>query len=99
MPYWDWAASAAIPNILNTPKITITKPGGRQLVDNPLFAYTFPSLDSASFPTGESDGFLAKDKTTVRDPNASFNLNNAGLTAATVSYLSVSPLGDDFDSL
>lgn len=85
IPYWDWAASAAIPTILNTAKITITKPGGKQLVDNPLYAYKFPSLDSTYFPTSESDGFLANDSTTIRDLNASYNLQRAGLTPATVS--------------
>jgi hypothetical protein len=86
MPYWDWAASAAIPTIMSTPKITITKPTGPQIVNNPLFAYRFPNLDPTYFPkTGAYDSYLANDSTTLRDPKASLNLQKAGLTAMTVS--------------
>jgi tyrosinase len=86
IPYWDWAASAAIPTILSTPKITITTPAGERQIDNPLFAYKFPPLDPKYFPNqGAYDSYLANDSTTIRDPNANSNLIHAGLTPATVS--------------
>lgn len=86
LPYWDWAESAAIPTILNMPKIAIITPAGKQQVDNPLYAYQFPPLDPTYFPKqGAYDSYLANDLTTIRDPNASSNLMNAQLTAATVS--------------
>ena len=86
MHYWDWAASAAIPTILSTPKITITTPAGKQKIGNPLYAYKFPPLDPTYFPDqGAYDSYLANDSTTIRDPNASADLLNAQLTPATVS--------------
>ena len=86
IPYWDWAASAAIPTILNTPKVTITTPAGKRKMDNPLFNYRFPPLDPRYFPNqGAYDSYLANDSTTIRDPDANSNLMNAGLTPATVS--------------
>jgi tyrosinase len=86
MPYWDWAASAAIPTIVSTPKVTIITPTGEQEMDNPLYCYKFPPLDPTYFPNqGQYDSYLANDPTTIRDPNANSNLMNAGLTPATVS--------------
>jgi tyrosinase len=85
MPFWDWASSPDIPTIANTPSVTIMTPTGQKTVNNPLYQYTFPPLDPTYFPTNAPDGYLATDKTTIRDPNANAALSSAGLTAATVS--------------
>jgi tyrosinase len=88
IPYWDWAATAAIPTIVSTPKVTIITPTGKKEIDNPLYCYKFPYLDPTYFPNkGSYDSYLANDSTTIRDPNANSNLMNAGLTLATVSTI------------
>lgn len=53
VPYWDWAATPALPEVVTTPLITINTPDGMKNMDNPLFNYTFQS-DAAGngFPAG-----------------------------------------------
>jgi tyrosinase len=54
VPYWDWAATPALPNVVTTKSITINTPDGFQEVDNPLYNYTFQT-DAAGngFPSGD----------------------------------------------
>ena len=99
MPYWDWASSPAIPNIVNTPSITITTPSGPRTVNNPLYRYTLPTLDPTYFPRNAPDGFLARDKTTIRDSNANAALARAGLTGATVRISDCTLHLDSTDSI
>ena len=55
IPYWDWARNATMPDVTNQPKITIHTPTGTQLIDNPLYTYTFhPRPSTSDFPTSES---------------------------------------------
>ena len=55
IPYWDWARNATMPDVTNQPKITINTPTGAQLIDNPLYTYTFhPRPSTSDFPTSES---------------------------------------------
>ena len=55
IPYWDWARNATMPDVTNQPKITINTPSGAQLIDNPLYTYTFhPRPSTSDFPTSES---------------------------------------------
>ena len=55
IPYWDWARNATMPDVTNQPKITINTPTGSQLIDNPLYTYTFhPRPSTSDFPTKES---------------------------------------------
>lgn len=63
-----------MPDVVNTPTITITTPYGAQTVANPLFSYkfqTFP-LNKEYFPTTQSGGnydwYLALDNQTYRNP-------------------------------
>ena len=44
-----------MPDVTNQPKITINTPTGAQLIDNPLYTYTFhPRPSTSDFPTSES---------------------------------------------
>ena len=55
IPYWDWARNATMPDVTNQPKITVNTPTGSQLIDNPLYTYTFhPRPSTSDFPTSES---------------------------------------------
>lgn len=69
VPYWDWASNATIPDIVNSPTVTINTPLGSQTLDNPLFTYKFPALNPSYFPRSQSDGYLAQDSQTYRCPN------------------------------
>jgi hypothetical protein len=53
VPYWDWAVTPALPNVVTTPSISINTPDGFQEMDNPLYNYTFQA-DAAGngFPSG-----------------------------------------------
>ena len=99
--YWDWATNATIPDVVDSPTITINTPTGAQTVSNPLYSYkfqTFP-LDPKYFPATQSSGaydwYLAKYKQTMRSPDsqggpsdfavANGQLNSAGLKYSTVS--------------
>ena len=51
IPYWDWAINPAMPDLTNTPSITINSPRGLCNVSNPLYDYTFhPQPSAADFP-------------------------------------------------
>src|ERR1700728_3776229 len=41
VPYWDWAAAPALPEVVTTRTITVNTPVGSHGTDNPLFNYTF----------------------------------------------------------
>lgn len=72
LPYWDWASNATIPDIVNSPTVTINTPSGSQTLANPLWTYKFPALNPSYFPTSQNaagDWYLAKDSQTYRCPN------------------------------
>lgn len=59
-----------MPAVLNQVNVTISTPYGRRVVENPLYAYKFPPLDPTYFPTTDpSDGALATEPVTLRDPS------------------------------
>ena len=72
MPYWDWAANATIPDVVNTPRISINTPTGRQTVDNPLYTYKFHPQPSASDFPHDSTGVWRYPQT-VRCPDSRGN--------------------------
>ena len=45
IPYWDWANSTTMPDIVTIPQIEIQGPEGMQRIQNPLYSYTFESDD------------------------------------------------------
>ncbi len=54
IPYWDWTINPAMPDLTNTPWITINAPGGPSNVSNPLFEYAFhPQPPGTDFPPGD----------------------------------------------
>ncbi|KAH8770537.1 hypothetical protein BGZ57DRAFT_437429 [Hyaloscypha finlandica] len=66
IPYWDWASTPAMPDVVSQQYVQITTPSGVKTVANPLYQYkfhTFP-LNPAYFPA--SDGPLAMDQFTIR---------------------------------
>ena len=48
VPYWDWANSSTMPNVVTIPQIDVQGPSGIQTVQNPLYSYTFEP--STTFP-------------------------------------------------
>lgn len=53
VPYWDWAATPALPSVVTTTTTTINTPSGMQEMDNPLFNYTFQASAAGNgFPAG-----------------------------------------------
>lgn len=72
IPYWDWASTPAMPDIVNKPIVLITTPTGARNVTNPLYAYRFPYLDPKLFPKNQDAG-LAAFATTVRSPDSNGN--------------------------
>jgi tyrosinase len=89
LPYWDWAASSAIPAIVSQPQVSVFTPTGLKTFDNPLYRYKFPPLDPNGFPTNAGDGFLATTPYTIRDPNANAALASGGLTQAVYQLFSI----------
>ena len=67
IPYWDWASSPHLPDIVQEKTISINTPNGTQTINNPLFTYTFHSISQTDFPP--SDGEVAQWLSTVRDPS------------------------------
>jgi tyrosinase len=54
VPYWDWAATPALPEVVTTRRITINGPDGFLEMDNPLFNYTFQTGTAGNgFPSGD----------------------------------------------
>jgi tyrosinase len=54
IPYWDWAVAApfgqnTLPDSVAQPTITVITPNGSQIIDNPLYAYTFNPMDSGLY--------------------------------------------------
>ena len=59
-----------MPDVVNSPTITVNCPNGITNIANPLYSYTFhPQPSAADFPPG--DGPIAKYHTTVRYPDVS----------------------------
>ncbi|KAG0642710.1 hypothetical protein HOY80DRAFT_881126 [Tuber brumale] len=66
MPYWDWAMNSAVPDIvLKDETIEIETAKGRQRVRNPLYCYSFTSIDETEFP----ESYFNTWRNTVRYPN------------------------------
>ena len=71
MPYWDWAQTPRLPEVVTTPTITIATPSGPTTVKNPLYEYKFLNfpLNETLFP-GDMDARLSTYSTTVRQPTS-----------------------------
>nr|BBU25293.1 tyrosinase [Grifola frondosa] len=70
-PYWDWAANANIPAILNTMKFVsvISAPSGtRTQISNPLLSYKFHPFDSTVW--GEAGEKFGRWPQTLRHPSS-----------------------------
>lgn len=53
MPYWDAFASPDLPVAASVPSITVNGPNGREVIDNPLYNYTFHANEGGNpFPPG-----------------------------------------------
>ncbi|ERF74869.1 hypothetical protein EPUS_03253 [Endocarpon pusillum Z07020] len=88
VPYWDWAASAAMPSSLTSSTLTINTPTGSRSVTNPLFRYDFhPPIGAPDFPSGE--GFQNAPYTT-RSSRAASNLNANAASIHDRTYLLLS---------
>lgn len=59
-----------MPDIVNSPTVTINTPSGSEKLANPLFTYNFPTLNPSQFPTSQNvgDWYLARDRQTYRCP-------------------------------
>lgn len=71
IPYWDYASSPSIPDIVNAPQALIQISSGSKNVSNPLLLYRFQQfpLNETLFPAGQSgEGCLTTYNTTVRFP-------------------------------
>jgi hypothetical protein len=71
IPYWDWAETPNLPDVVTTPNISITVPSGPIIVKNPLYEYKFLNfpLNETLFP-GDKDARLSTYPVTVRQPNS-----------------------------
>lgn len=55
IPYWDWIRSPKLPFVATIPQIEIYSPRGHEMIDNPLFNYTFhPGVEGNRFPQASS---------------------------------------------
>lgn len=105
IPYWDWAATPQMPEVVSAQKLKIRTPFGIQNVKNPLLQYEFQNfpLDKTYFPSSKDkarDWYLASYPRTVRSPDADGSdsnfahvnevLNNANLKNQVVSFNSSS---------
>ncbi|RDL42060.1 uncharacterized protein BP5553_02039 [Venustampulla echinocandica] len=81
MPYWDWASTPEMPDIINHATIQIDTPTGTQSVSNPLLQYTFQKFpfDPSYFP---SNTVFANDRYTKRSPDTATSESNP----ATANY-------------
>ena len=50
VPYWDWSLNSTMPDVINSPMITINTPMGSQQISNPLYTYTFHPLTPSDLP-------------------------------------------------
>ncbi|CAD6586306.1 MAG: hypothetical protein ASARMPREDX12_002329 [Alectoria sarmentosa] len=70
IPYWAWALNTTMPDLVNSPMISVNSPHGVMNIVNPLYNYTFhPQPSAADFPP--SDGLIAGYHSTVRYPSSS----------------------------
>lgn len=54
VPYWDWAATPAVPDVVTTHSITIHTPEGFQGIDHPLHNSTFQTdVSGNGVPSGD----------------------------------------------
>ena len=67
IPYWDWAETQTMPEIVSQQQITITTASGSRTMANPLYTYRFHPLNANDFPP--SSGFLATQPQTIRGAN------------------------------
>lgn len=42
IPYWDWAQTFRLPDVVTNPYLDVKTPAGLQTIDNPLLLYRFP---------------------------------------------------------
>jgi tyrosinase len=67
IPYWDWAVNPRMPDLVNSPIVTVNLPSGLCNCPNPLYEYVFNPLPSdPDFPDGTR---LNRYNRTVRSPN------------------------------
>jgi hypothetical protein len=79
MPYWDWAETPRLPEVVTTPNITIVVPSGQITIKNPLYEYQFLNfpLNETMFPA-DKDARLSTYSATVRQPtNDGLSQNSA----------------------
>ncbi|KAL0630990.1 hypothetical protein Q9L58_010157 [Maublancomyces gigas] len=70
VPYWDFAAQPALPDIiLNKKQIEVTTPTGKQTINNPLYCYNFGTIDRTDFPSAPFNIWL----NTLRQPSTTRN--------------------------
>ncbi len=62
VPYWDWASTPTLPDVVTDMTTTVNTPYGMQTITNPLYNYTFQS-DAAG------NGFPAGDPVSIRKSN------------------------------
>ncbi|KUJ19215.1 Di-copper centre-containing protein [Mollisia scopiformis] len=96
IPYWDYALTPSMPDIVDYPQVLINTSSGPMNVSNPLLHYRFQQfpLNETLFPAGESgEGCLTTYNTTVRFPvngvsncdSINANLQGSNLKANTYS--------------
>lgn len=99
IPYWDYALSPCMPDIVNVPLVLIRTPSGLKNVSNPLLQYRFQlfPLNNTLFPAGQSgEGCLTTYNATIRFPvngvsdcgSINANLQGSNLKANTVWFCS-----------
>ena len=70
IPYWDWAVDSSdgmqYPEILSQKTVTVIKPSGQSVIQNPLYSYEFHPLDPKDLP----DAPFSQWKQTLRYPSS-----------------------------
>jgi len=78
MPYWDWAVSATIPDIIGKQTtIQVEQANGRFTINNPLYSYKFNPLNTNDLPDYPYQ-YLGS---TVRNPDSAWNSQPDDLNA------------------
>ncbi|KUJ20310.1 Di-copper centre-containing protein [Mollisia scopiformis] len=89
IPYWDWASSPNMPDVVSQPTVQITNSAGRnQTVTNPLYQYSFQNMpmNQTWFPTNAGDGWLANYPQTMRGVNTKGGPSNPALSNYYLNY-------------